>query len=129
MKKDTRLYRLFSNKCLLAAVIIVTAALAAASFSEAAEDSVDASNAIAYFCGKRGDLTAPQCAVLLGEYSMSGHKGHVFVCSKSEKVFGCVSGLCEELTTFVSRIEHNLTIDKFTQLCEFLCGPCKAGWR
>ncbi len=129
MKKNARSYRLFRRKVFLAAVIIVAAAIAAASSAEAAEDSVDASNAIAYFCGKRGDLTAPQCAVLLGEYAMGGHKGHVFVCSKNEKVFGCVSGLCEELTTFASRIENNLTIDKFTQLCEFLCGPCKAGWR
>jgi hypothetical protein len=129
MKKNGRPYRLFRNMRLLVAVIIVAVVAAAASFAEAAEDSADASKSIAYFCGKRGDLTAPQCAILLGEYSMSGHKGHVFVCSKSEKVFGCVSGLCEDLTTFVSRIENNLTIDKLTQLCEFLCGPCKAGWR
>ncbi len=133
MKRDGRSSCSIRGKYFLAVVVFLASVLFVAPSAIAAgkdsEEQVDASNAYAFFCGKRGDLTAPQCAVLFGEYSMKGHKGHVFVCSANDKVFGCVSGLCEELSTFVSRIETDYPINKYTQLCDLLCGPCKTGWK
>jgi len=133
MKRNSPLNCSIRGEYFLAVVLFVVsvflAAPSAMAAGKGAEDPVEASNAYAFFCGKRGDLTAPQCAVLFGEYSMQGQKGHVFVCSTNDKVFGCVSGLCEELTTFVSRIETDYPINKYTQLCDLLCGPCKTGWK
>jgi hypothetical protein len=133
MKENHLVNPRFRGKYFFAIILFSAAVMFTSTFiqagEKAADDTVDTSNTLVYFCGKRGDLTAPQCAVLLGEYSMKGQKGHVFVCSKDSRTFGCVSGLCEELSTFVSRIENNYTSDKFPQLCELLCGPCKPGWR
>jgi hypothetical protein len=133
MKRDGRSSCSIRGKYFLAAVLFMASFLFIPSSATAAgkgtEDQFEASNAYAFFCGKRGDLTAPQCTVLFGEYSMQGNKGHVFVCSTNDKVFGCVSGLCEELTTFVSRIETDYPINKYTKLCDLLCGPCKTGWK
>ena len=133
MKKDHQAHTRFRKKYFFAVVLFTAVVMFTGTFIQAGEkagdDAVDTSHTLVYFCGKRGDLTVPQCAVLLGEYSMKGQKGHIFVCSQDNKTFGCVSGLCEELSTFVSRIENNYTSDKLPQLCELLCGPCKAGWR
>mgnify|MGYP001285259573 CR=1 FL=1 len=89
----------------------------------------ETSNAVAYFCGKRGDLTAPQCAVLKNELRTGGEEGHVLVCNPSEKTWRCISNRCDEISGIVSMIPHKINLNDHLRLCDLVCGTCKTGWK
>jgi hypothetical protein len=112
---------IFLFVCFLAAVVTQ---LESTAFAEE-----ETSKVIAYFCGKRGDLSAPQCAVLLNELRGRGDEGHVLVCNQGEKVWACRTGRCDEISGIVGIIHHKLSINDHLRLCDLVCGTCKTGWK
>lgn len=112
------------------AVLILTVFALLVSFSYQAYAEDGTSNAVAYFCGKRGDLSAPQCAVLKNELTRTGgDEGHVLVCNPSEKVWACRTDRCDEISGIVSMIHHKIGINDYLRLCDLVCGTCKTGWK
>lgn len=111
---------------LILAFFTMTAAFA--STASAAEDE-GKPNAAAYFCGKRGNLSAPQCVVLLNEVTGNPGGGHVLVCNPGEKVWSCRDDRCDEISGIVSSVQHKFQLNEHLKLCDLVCGQCKQGWK
>lgn len=123
MNKSARHRRSWSLLALLAFAMIV--ALASAVSAEEEEKP----RATAYFCGKRGDLSAPQCVVLHNEVTGSVGGGHIMVCNPGEKVWACREGRCDEVSGIVSSVQHKFQLNEYLKLCDLVCGQCRQGWK
>ncbi len=124
MNKETGRNRLWAALILAAFTVLVFVG------SQTAFAEEETSNAVAYFCGKRGDLSVPQCVVLKNEISRGGvDAGHVLVCNPGEKTWGCRTGRCDEISGIANVIHHKINLNDYLRLCDLVCGTCKTGWK